>query len=485
VEAVVGSPDRIDIGSVVTDEYLLDFLVLYGSLLESWTCYPFMLHAFVVGDGVAERLAALGLEDLEIHRLSGAAGDWRQNAARTVELVEQSGLERCIVADADSVFLSEIPELSFLLADHDVVLVPGPSADRPIQASLWSFRRNERSIDFARRWRALLTDADLPGSSRLLLDLVDDGNLDAIKMPRPFCVDADLEPVFLHQDQLGFLEERTGRVKVVHLAGLRGRGHRSLADRIDAVVGCFPQIAPLMSFYVGLAVRAAARLGLEGVPSPEGYARDRLLEAGILARRNQLPELLNRRRLDGTGAEVGVKRGVFSEVILQSWRGRTLISIDPWLEVSPSEYVDVSNVPQAQHERFYEETVKRLEQYGQRSVIWRMTSAEAAARVEPESLDFVYLDARHDYRSVKEDLEHWFDKIRPGGVFAGHDYLDGARPEGLYGVKSAVDEFFGARGLPVRSTYVDARFRAGPPPSWLVEIPAQGTRPRARKGPAR
>ena len=83
----------------------------------------------------------------------------------------------------------------------------------------------------------------------------------------------------------------------------------------------------------------------------------------------------------------------------------------------------------------------------------------------------MYLDARHDYDSVKQDLEHWFDKIRAGGIFAGHDYLDEVRGSGEYGVKSAVDEFFAARGLPVRSTYVDARFREGPPPSWLVEIP--------------
>jgi hypothetical protein len=96
-----------------------------------------------------------------------------------------------------------------------------------------------------------------------------------------------------------------------------------------------------------------------------------------------------------------------------------------------------------------------------------MTSVEAAAQIPPASLDFAYLDGRHDYESVKEDLEAWYDKVRPGGILAGHDYLDGVLPEGVFGVKSAVDEFFAAKRLPVRTTYVDT-----PWISWYVEIPA-------------
>jgi hypothetical protein len=168
-----------------------------------------------------------------------------------------------------------------------------------------------------------------------------------------------------------------------------------------------------------------------------------------------------------------VKRGIFSEQILRAWRGGRLISVDSWLEVPEDEYQDVANVSQGRHEQFYEEAARRLERFGDRSEIWRMTSAEAAARVDPGSLDFVYLDARHDYESVKEDLEHWFSKIRPGGIFAGHDYLDGLLPEGSFGVKSAVDEFFGRLGLPVSQTYGEPGPPTGPPPSWVVEIPAR------------
>lgn len=52
----------------------------------------------------------------------------------------------------------------------------------------------------------------------------------------------------------------------------------------------------------------------------------------------------------------------------------------------------------------------------------RMTSVEAAGTYADKSLDFVFIDAGHDYDSVKADILAWQPKIRPGGILAGHDY---------------------------------------------------------------
>jgi methyltransferase family protein len=193
--------------------------------------------------------------------------------------------------------------------------------------------------------------------------------------------------------------------------------------------------------------------------------------------RDELPALLNARGLLGRGAEIGVKQGKYSDELLSNWKGEELVSIDPWLSADPEEYVDRSNVEQDEFDRYYEQTRERLARFGSRSTIWRTTSVEAAARVPDHSFDFVYIDARHDYESVKEDLEAWCAKVRPGGVLAGHDYVDGDLPQGEFYVKSAVDEFFGARGIPVHGTEGPSAVEMFP--TWIVEVPEGGIQPTA------
>lgn len=182
--------------------------------------------------------------------------------------------------------------------------------------------------------------------------------------------------------------------------------------------------------------------------------------------RDELPLLLNERRLLGCAVEIGVKQGHFSEHILSNWLGRHLISIDPWREDTADAYRDVANVTLAQHEVYLAETRERLARFDARSSIWRMTSTAGAAQIPDASLDFVYIDARHDYESVLEDCTIWFPKVRPGGIFAGHDYLDGELAAGVFGVKSAVDVFFANKGILVHSTHGD-----GPWLTWMAAIP--------------
>jgi Methyltransferase domain len=384
------SPEAIDIGAIVTEDTLLDFLILHESLVETWTGVPFLLHAFTADEAVGERLENAGAEPLEVHRA-------------------RSGLEDMILSDPANVFLAEMPEL---LDSHDLAPLEPLEIDRP---------------------------------------------RDRLRGP-------------IVRDPYGFVDQQGTRITVVSLPGLGRRGDESVAERIGAAIERFPGAAALLPLYSGFANRAARRLGFEVIPKVRAFTRERLLEAGLIETRRELPELLNRRGLFGMGVEVGVQQGAFSEAILRRWRGRKLISVDSWTEAPRDEYVDVANVTQGDHERFYAQTVERLREFGERSVIWRTTSVEAAARIEPRSLDFIYLDARHDYASVKEDLEAWCHKLRPGGIFSGHDYVDGTLPMGVFGVKSAVDEFFGELGLRVNQTYVTGG-RGPALPSWLVELP--------------
>ena len=68
----------------------------------------------------------------------------------------------------------------------------------------------------------------------------------------------------------------------------------------------------------------------------------------------------------------------------------------------------------------------------------RMSSLEAASTFDSESLDFVFLDAAHDFLSVAADIEAWLPKVRPTGILGGHDYVS-CWP----GVVQAVEAKFG------------------------------------------
>lgn len=70
---------------------------------------------------------------------------------------------------------------------------------------------------------------------------------------------------------------------------------------------------------------------------------------------------------------------------------------------------------------------------------FRQRSPEAAASVPSRRYDLIYLDAAHDYESVKADIEAWLPKVADGGILCGHDYSTIQFP----GVTQAVDEAFG------------------------------------------
>jgi hypothetical protein len=172
-----------------------------------------------------------------------------------------------------------------------------------------------------------------------------------------------------------------------------------------------------------------------------------LLNLGDLATRLEAGHWLNSLGLTGNGVEVGVLMGEYSSVLLRTWKCASLTSVDPWREFSSTEYVDICNLPQTQHDRNFEHATRRLARFGERSHILRTTSAEAAAHFSDNSLDFVYLDAQHHYEAVRDDIALWLPKVRHGGVIGGHDYIDGDRPSGRYGVKQAVSEMVAANRL--------------------------------------
>lgn len=148
-------------------------------------------------------------------------------------------------------------------------------------------------------------------------------------------------------------------------------------------------------------------------------------------RRQRIVEIANMGRVDlatlfaelgfKKGAEIGVERGLYSEVLCKANPKLHLYCIDPW---KASMYEPkVLGVPKDQKTftALYKEAKARLNPY--KCTIIRKPSLEAAKKFSDNSLDFVYIDGNHDFINVTNDIYTWSKKIRVDGIISGHDYV--------------------------------------------------------------
>jgi hypothetical protein len=193
-----------------------------------------------------------------------------------------------------------------------------------------------------------------------------------------------------------------------------------------------------------------------------------------LRSREDIPAYLNKIGLSGIGAEIGVKEGYFSNRILTKWKGKMLLMVDPWKHMT--DWSSDINVIDSEMEEVYKKAMIAVNEFEGRFKVLRMTSEEASKHVDDESLDFVYIDANHDYSHVCEDLFYWYPKVKKGGLMSGHDYLNIKKGDIITGsdvmcpedvdVKSAVDEFAKNLGVKIETTLNDYWFEM-PFNSWF------------------
>ena len=65
-------------------------------------------------------------------------------------------------------------------------------------------------------------------------------------------------------------------------------------------------------------------------------------------------------------------------------------------------------------------------------------SIEASKLFPDESIDFLHLDASHEYENVLNDIKAWYPKIKKGGIISGDDF----DIKSWSGVVRAVTDFF-------------------------------------------
>jgi hypothetical protein len=132
-------------------------------------------------------------------------------------------------------------------------------------------------------------------------------------------------------------------------------------------------------------------------------------------------------------AELGVAEGFFSTEILSKWNPALHYAVDNW---SPIGDKGDGSFPKEWHDKNYEDAMKRMDPFKKVVKILRGPTWRMCQHVPDKTLDIVYIDADHSYEGVKKDLEAWYPKVKPGGVIAGHDFINPA-----YGVSQAVNEF--------------------------------------------
>lgn len=134
--------------------------------------------------------------------------------------------------------------------------------------------------------------------------------------------------------------------------------------------------------------------------------------------------------INNLGCEVGVRHGVFSEYLLKKNHNLSMFLVDPY-----TSYEDVHHTYTAEEQlEIKDSAMFRLEPYGKRAHWLYLTSVVASQHIANSSLDFVFIDANHDYQDVKADLAAWWPKVRKNGLFCGHDF-------NMDGVNKAVREF--------------------------------------------
>jgi hypothetical protein len=127
-----------------------------------------------------------------------------------------------------------------------------------------------------------------------------------------------------------------------------------------------------------------------------------------LTRRQELLELV---RPGGIGIELGVAKGRFSALICRRGRLAHLYSVDMYAG------------RQAHNIEEYREAIRTLDPWRDRNTLLRMRFDEALPLFPDGFFDFVYVDGfAHTGEEEGRTIRDWFQKVAPGGIFAGHDY---------------------------------------------------------------
>jgi len=191
---------------------------------------------------------------------------------------------------------------------------------------------------------------------------------------------------------------------------------------------------------VQIAVEKAFPKGVSGVErcKDNNDRKEAWIIKGSFIDRPALNTLIKKRDL--VGVEIGVGFGKNAFNILSSLDIKKLYLIDPYI-MTKDKGVAGHNIVETDKESLKSAShqIKKMAiqnlKYFKDKIEWIYDYSEFASKLIPDNLDFVYIDGNHDYEAVKKDIELYHEKVKLGGLVAGHDY-------GGADVEKAVKEFY-------------------------------------------
>ena len=146
----------------------------------------------------------------------------------------------------------------------------------------------------------------------------------------------------------------------------------------------------------------------------------------------------------GIVIELGVAAGEFADQLTSANKGICYLGIDRW-----SDHHDEAEMQAAKARLPWD------------AVLLRSTFADAVGTMPDEYASMIYIDGyAHTGQEGGQTLRDWWPKLKPGGIFAGHDYCR-TYPQTI----AAVDAFVSEHGLALNI------IEEQPHASWWVRKP--------------
>jgi predicted O-methyltransferase YrrM len=118
--------------------------------------------------------------------------------------------------------------------------------------------------------------------------------------------------------------------------------------------------------------------------------------------------------------EVGSWAGMSALAMLNTGRVGAMWCVDNW-KGNPNDCLGPIAAAMGQN-KAYETFKSNLCEFLDGTVKPILGDSVEVASGFTRNVDLVFIDAQHDYTSVRDDIVAWIPKLNPGGVLCGHDY---------------------------------------------------------------